>query len=229
MTELSPLNVTLHSIYTETLALDRLRLLTDLELLTALCSEQDDACLYTEFVNRFHEELQKECLEICKKRKLDSHIGKQITHEVFEKLRRYKSFRQEEIKISSSHEGILVYLFKIARNLFIDWYNKEKRTREPYLAKNYFDEITESLQPPEDVDLLFWKKETALKLFKKLNANEKAVLLADIDHKKQQRYLPDEITDMLAESLSIQKATIRKIRERAIKKIKTAIDEINQQ
>jgi DNA-directed RNA polymerase specialized sigma24 family protein len=209
--------------------LNQLRLLTDLDLLVALCSEAEDEYLYAEFVKRFHKELQDECLLICKTRKLDTHVGKQIANEVFEKLRRYKTFKQKEVKLSSSHKGILVYLFKIARNLFTDWHNKEKRAREPYLNKSYFDEIHESLHPPEGVDLLLWKKETALKIFSKLNAKEKVVLLADIEHKKQQRYLPDEITDMLSETLNVQKATVRKIRERGINKIKNAIDEINQQ
>lgn len=213
----------------ENLALNSpLRMLNDLDLLVALCSEQDDNLLYAEFVNRFHEELQEECVQICKKRKLDNHVGMQIAHDVFEKLRRYKSFKKDEVKITSSHKGILVYLFKIARNLFNDWYHKEKKARELHLNKNYFDEIQESLHPPEGIDQLLWKKEISLKIFNKLNAKEKAVLLADLDHKKEQRYLPDEIIDMLSESLGVQKASIRKIRERAIHKIKIAIDEINQ-
>lgn len=215
--------------YNEKLALDQLRLLTDIQLLTALCSEQDDNDLYTEFVKRFHTKLQQECTNVCKKRKLDLHIGQQICHEVFEKLRKYKSFKADEVKIVSSHKAILVYLFRIARNLFTDWHNKEKKAKEPYVGRSYFDELAESLKPPEGVEILLWKKEMSLKIINKLNSKEKIVMLTDLDHKKQQRYLPDEITELLAEKLGVKKPTIRKIRERGINKIKTALDEINQQ
>lgn len=209
--------------------MDRNWPLTDLELLTALCSEQDDDLLYTEFVNRFHKEVKEECIRICNHRKLDPHVGQQIANEVFEKLRRYKSFKETQIKVSSPHKGILVYLFRIVRNLFTDWHNKEKKAHEPYVGRSYFDELTESLEPPEGVEMLLWKKETSMKILKSLNQKEMTVLITDLEHKKQQRYLPDEINEMLAEKLAVKKSSIRKIRERGIEKIKKAINEINQQ
>ena len=53
-------------------------------------------------------------------------------------------------------------------------------------------------------------------------------MLADIDYKRGQKYLLDDISEILAEELGVKKDTIRKIRERAIEKINKAIDEINQ-
>lgn len=208
--------------------MNQIRLLSDVQLLEALCSEQDDSALYEEFVKRFLEEVKEECLKICKQRKLDSHIGRQIAHEVFEKLRKYKSFKADQIKSPTSHQGILVYLLRISRNLFNDWHRKEKRAQEPYVGKNYFEDITESLQPPDGIDQLKWKRDVSLAIFKKLNSKEQTIILADIEHKRSAHYLPDDVTETLSTTLGVEKATIRKIRERAISKIKKAIYEINQ-
>lgn len=207
--------------------IDRIDLLGDVELLTALCSTQNDASIYSEFVRRFLPEVQAECSNICKRRNLDSHIGKQIAHEVFEKVRKYKSFKPDKIRNSTPHNSILIYLFSISRNLFNDWHNSERKSTVDY-NKNYFELLTETIEIPDTPDILKWKKDTAAMIFRKLNKKEQTIVLADIEYKKYGSYLPDEITESLALSLKVKKPTIRKIRERAILKIKTAIDEINQ-
>jgi DNA-directed RNA polymerase sigma subunit (sigma70/sigma32) len=52
--------------------------------------------------------------------------------------------------------------------------------------------------------------------------------LADLEYKRHYKYLPDDVIDGLATELNIKRDTVRKIRERAIEKIKDAINEINQ-
>jgi hypothetical protein len=52
-------------------------------------------------------------------------------------------------------------------------------------------------------------------------------VLRDVEYKRHHKYLPDDVNESLSKELCIKKDTIRKIRERAIKKIKNAIDEIN--
>ncbi|MEO6228543.1 MAG: sigma-70 family RNA polymerase sigma factor [Ferruginibacter sp.] len=203
--------------------------LSDLELLTALCTSQDDDIFYVEFVERFLPEIETECIKICKQRKLDLHVGKEIAHDVFEKLRKYKSFESDAVTAISSHTGILVYLYRIAKNLFNDWHNKAKKNRNSYVNKTYFDELFSRVIMPDTGDLLQWKRDTSLTILKKLNPKEQKVILTDIDHKKHSLYLPDEINEDLAQCLGVKKDSIRKIRERAITKIKIAIDEINKQ
>jgi len=205
----------------------RIDLLSDLELLIALCASQKDDLLYSEFVSRFLSELEVECINICRRRKLDLHIGRQIAHEAFEKLRKYKSFDSSKLTHASSHKGILIYLYQISRNLFNDWHNKEKRKKGDYRDRSYFEQLTEKVDIPNTPQDLKWKKDIAVKIFSKLNKKEQTVVLADIDYKKFSRYLPDDITVNLALELKVKKGTIRKIRERAILKIKKAIDEIN--
>jgi RNA polymerase sigma factor (sigma-70 family) len=179
-------------------------------------------------VNRFLTEVQTECLIICKRRKLDPHIGKQIAHDVFEKIRKYKSFKPERISATTSHKGILIYLYHISRNLFNDWHKNEKRDKEDY-TNSYFEHLIESLVIPDTPDKLKWKRDVSSKIFNKLNKKEQAVVIADIEHKRLGVYLPDEVSENLALTLGVKKSTIRKIRERAIEKIKKAIDEINQE
>jgi len=63
----------------------------------------------------------------------------------------------------------------------------------------------------------------------KLNFKEQRVILTDLEYKRHHKYLPDDVIDTLAKQLNIKKDTVRKIRERAIEKIKKAIYEINKE
>ncbi|WP_162428193.1 RNA polymerase sigma factor [Pontibacter pudoricolor] len=207
---------------------DRISLLSDVDLLVALCCEQSDDEIYSEFVQRFLPEVRKECLQICKKRKLDQHLGEEIAHKTFENARKYKSFKADEVKAPSSRKGILVYLYRIATNLFNDHHNGEKKKNGAEVHKTYFDDLfcpPEQGLPPEK---LLEIREATLQIFNRLNKKEQKVVLTDLEYKKHHKYLPDDVNEHLAEVLGVKKATIRKIRERAISKIKEAIDEINQ-
>lgn len=200
--------------------------LTDVELLEQLCSSSDDNDFYEEFVRRFIVDLNEHCSSICKKRNLEPHIGQQITHEILERVRKYKSFRKDAIKIPNERVAVLVYLKRISLSLFNNFHKESKVN--PILNKSYFDDILESCESLEDAINLKNKKEIALFIFKKLNKKEQTIILADIEHKKFQKYLPDDITDNLSLSLNVKKDSIRKIRERAIQKIKIALNELNE-
>ncbi|WPQ63811.1 hypothetical protein SIO70_02925 [Chitinophaga sancti] len=203
-----------------------LAIIPDLELLEKLCSTQEDQELYAEFVSRFVEEVVIYCCDICKKRNIESHVGKQIAHDVFERVRKYKSFKADEIKIPNHRTAILVYLKRISISLFNNFHNENKRT--DIIHKTYFDDIFESVEKSPDALGLKDKKDFALFIFGRLNKKEQTVILADIEHKKFQKYLPDDITQNLSAQLGVKKESIRKIRERAIEKIKKAINEFNE-
>lgn len=200
--------------------------LNDIQLLEHLCSSEDDQHPYNQFVVRFLPTLKDECKRICGARKLDQHVGEQIAHETFERVRKYKSFKKDSIKIPNDRKAILVYLKKISIRLFNDHHSKEKNKDVQH--KTYFDSILEACNSTVDVKGLKNNKDTALLIFKKLNKKEQKVVLKDIEYKKHQKYLPDDVTAALANELGVKQDTIRKIRLRAIKKIKDAIDEINQ-
>lgn len=210
------------------ISLDKTKLLTDLELLCHLCSVEDDEDAYNEFVRRFYDEIRAECENRCKARKLDKHIGIQIAHETFEKVRRHKTFREDEIKIADSRKGIFAYLVRISVNLFNDYHRREKKQSDQVNHKTYFDDLIGTAEVKKDPARLKQIKDLALEIFKRLNQREQKVVLADTEYKKHHRYLPDDVTERLAAELGVQKNTIRKIRERAIQKIKTAINEFNQ-
>lgn len=92
----------------------------------------------------------------------------------------------------------------------------------------YFDDLIGPLEIENDAIKLKQIREVTQKMFKSLNPKEQKVVIADIENKKHQKYLPDDVIDRLAEELNVKRDTVRKIRERAIEKIKTAIDEFNQ-
>jgi DNA-directed RNA polymerase specialized sigma24 family protein len=200
--------------------------LTNVTLLEQLCSNDDDNYLYDEFVKRFLTDLTTHCTHVCNKRNLEPHIGKQIAHETFSNVRKYKSFKTDGITLPDSREAILVYLKRISINLFNDFHNKQKR--EKIIHRTYFDDMLEGNESKLDAVGLRDKKEFALFIYNKLNKKEQTVVLADIEHKKYQKYLPDDITEDLALRLDVKKESIRKIRERAIEKIKKAINEFNE-
>lgn len=205
---------------------NRLKQLSDLELLSYLCTVDDDQDPYEEFVRRFYKELEVECKMRCKARKLDEHIGIQVAHDTFEKVRRHKTFRAEEMNSVSSRKGILLYLIRISTNLFNDHYRKEKKQKEQVHHKMYFEDLIGSSDLKNDPTSLKQTKELTLKVFKGLNQKEQKVILVDIEHKRHSKYLPDDVNERLSEELGVKRDSIRKIRERAIQKIKKAIDEI---
>lgn len=207
---------------------DNPALLSDLELLIALCSSNSDDRLYETFVQRFYNDLKTECAQICIARGLDKHTGEQIVHDTFERVRKYKSFQADAVTIPDSHKGILVYLIRIARNLFNDQYRQQRKDQQaPPVHKAYFDDIAggAGIQDPEKLNKI---RTQSVAIFKKLNAKEQKVLLTDMEYKRQYKYLPDDVTDELSTELGVTKSSIRKIRARGWAKIKSQIDEINQ-
>lgn len=205
------------------------KLLSDVDLFVALCNHPDNHEYYSELVRRFLPDVLEECKRKCKNNKVDWHIGQDIAHKTMENARKYGTFVERK-EIKNPRKAILVYLFKISTNLFNDHYRKKKRDQEQQttLHRTYFQDIIETGQYEQDPEKLLKIKDYAVYILSQLNKKEKAVVLKDIEYKKHYRYLPDEVTEELAEELGVQKATIRKIRERAIAKIKKAINEINQ-
>lgn len=199
--------------------------MSDVQLLEHMCSTDDDQHHYDHFVKRFLGDVQTHCDRVCTVRKLDSHTGQQIAHETFERVRKYKSYTRDGSNIPDDRKAILGYLKRISTRLFNNHHNNEKK--KDIVHKSYFDEILQTASETVDVKALKNKKDVAMVIFGKLNKKEQAVVLKDIEHKKHQKYLPDDVTAALAEELKVQPGTIRKIRARAIEKIKNAINEVN--
>lgn len=200
--------------------------LSDLQLIEALCSQEDDDLLYTEFVNRFLPDLKESCIRKCKARKIDVHIGVEIAHLTFERVRKYKSFRKDKIKIPNDTKAIKLYLLRITVSLFNNHYRNENKPSISH--KCYFDDIFEAASlSTSEVDLKK-KKDFAELVLKSLNKKEQKVVFADIEHKRHQKYLPEDVTETLSTELGVKKDSIRRIRKRAIEKIYNAINEINQ-
>jgi DNA-directed RNA polymerase sigma subunit (sigma70/sigma32) len=109
--------------------------------------------------------------------------------------------------------------------LFNTYHDAEKK--KDIVHRSYFDDINLAISASVDVKELKSKKDIALTIYSKLNRKEQVVIQKDIEYKKHQKYLPDDVTAELAKELNVKPDTIRKIRARAIEKIKTAIDEVN--
>jgi len=198
--------------------------LDDIKLLEYLCKIDSDET-YKEFVNRFYDDVLEQCKIKCKSRNIDSHIGKQIAHEVFERVRKYKSFDKSKLNTKNPRNAIIGWLYRIIIRLFYDYHNSQKKEEVP--VNSYFDDLAAEAESI-DVENLAFKRDLSIIILRKLNKKEKEVVLTDLEHKRGQKYLPDDITESLANRLGVKKPTIRKIRERAINKIKLALDEIKQ-
>ncbi len=203
--------------------------LSDSDLLEYVCATDGDEVAYNEFLNRYLTDIQNLCDKICKWRRLHNHIGLQIAHEAFEKLRRLKSFKREHLRHGDEHKAIVGFFYPICINLFNDYYNQNKKKEEAVVLPTYFDELAETIKATTDVRDNKKTKDLTERILKKLNEKEKKVLFADIEYKRHQRYLPTEVVASLCEELNVQEAGIRKLRERAIAKIKKEINVINSQ
>lgn len=200
--------------------------LSDADLLEYICTTDNEEVGYNEFVNRYSKDINDICKKLCKWRNLNEHVGTQIAHDAFERVIRLKSYKKENSR-SNNKKAILGFFYTVCLNLFNDYYNKNKNKDEYVSQPNYFDQISESFKDtPQSNET---KKEIAAKILKKLNPKEIRVLTVDIEYKRHQKYLPDEIISELCEELNVKEAGIRKIRERAITKIKREIDVINGQ
>jgi RNA polymerase sigma factor (sigma-70 family) len=205
------------------------KVLSDVDLFVALCNEPGDDRCFTEFVKRFLPDVKQECKRKCQIKKLDLHIGQEIAHKTLENARRSGTFKERK-DVKDPKKAILVYLYQIATNLFRDHHRKKVRDHhlQTVHRRTYFEDLIETDQFEQNPEKLQNIKENAEYIFSQLNKKEQAVVLKDLEYKKHYCYLPDEVTEELSEDLGVQKATIRKIRERAISKIKKAINEIYQ-
>jgi len=197
---------------------------TDAIELLELIRDFDDKQAYEEFVQRFLPTVKDECLTKCKLRKIDQQVGQQIAHDTFEKIRKSKSFDREKLNGNESNSSIKGWLYRISTNLFYDYHNSQKV--ENQLCESYFDDLL-FIANEMDVDSLREKRDIAVKIIAKLSPKEREVVLTDFEYKRSHKYLPEEVNDSLANRIGVKKASIRKIRERAIFKLKQAIDEIN--
>lgn len=198
--------------------------LSDADLLEYICTTDNGEVAYQEFVNRYIKDVGDTCKNLCKWRKLDEQIGVQIAHDAFEKVRRLKSYKKDNGR-SNERKAILGFFYIVCLNLFNDHYNKNKNKGEYVSQPNYFNQISESLKDTAYSNQA--KMEITLKILKTLNKKEIRVITLDIEYKRHQKYLPDEVISELCKELGVKEASIRKIRERAITKIKKEIDVIN--
>lgn len=197
--------------------------LDDISLMECISTTNNDTA-YNEFVARFYETVKTQCTIKCKQRKLDPHVGEQIAHQTFERVKKYKSFNKAKLNGNDPKKAITGWLYRILNNQFYDYYNSSKKSEEPITT--YFDDLAVEFaetNPNKLLDL----KEFAESVFSKLNKKEKEVVLTDIEYKKGRKYLPSDINESLATRIGVKTNSIRKIRERAIVKIKLAIDEFN--
>jgi DNA-directed RNA polymerase specialized sigma24 family protein len=200
-----------------------LKALDDIDLLELLCKTDNDE-VYGEFVNRFYSDVLEQCEIKCKSRNIDLHIGKQIAHETFERVRKYKSFNKSKLNTKNQRKAILGWLYRFLIRLFYDYHNSQKN--KEVQNNSYFDDLAEYAETI-NVENLAFKRDFATIVYNKLNKKEKEVVLTDLEYKKGQKYLPDDVSEILANRLGVKKGSIRKIRQRAINKIKLALDEIN--
>ena len=197
---------------------------SDPELFHLLCTEDDDRAPYAEFVRRFLPELNTFCKRKCELQSLDRHVGETIAHDVFERIRKSKTFNRDHFSGGDGHKWVLAYLLTSARRQFLDLFNKQKRQDDVPIS--YFDELRKKYDAIDPGKLKECKDLTEL-IVKKLTRNELAVAVADLEYKKHTKYLPDDVNLGLCEDLGITPAGVRQARARYKQKLNKAIDEIN--
>jgi DNA-directed RNA polymerase specialized sigma24 family protein len=177
--------------------------------LLELIRDSDDDEAYKEFVQRFLPIVKDQCLTKCKLRNVDKHVGLEIAHDTFEKIRKSKSFKREKLNGSDSKSMITGWLFRISSNLFYDYHNSQKCNNQVY--ESYIDQLFNKASEIS-VDSLAEKRDLSIKILQTLNSKEREVVLTDLEFKRSQKYLPEDANESLANRIGVKKNTVRKIR-----------------
>lgn len=148
------------------------------------------------FIKFYRKNLDK-IYRFCYVRTNNSELSKDIAQQAFLKTWVYVKTSDEKIKIRA-----LVY--KIARNLIIDWYRKSKEESLDYLVEEGFDLAFED-NIEESVSL-----ESTLKILKKLSNYDKTlIILRFVDNLK-----PKEIAEILDKNVNSVSVGIHRAKDR---------------
>jgi len=168
------------------------------------------------FCFRFSESITKKCEIICANNNYDAIFAVEVSKKTFERFWKYPNYKHEKSKASSFDKGVLLYLFKIATNVFRDLI-KERLNANPYnggeqIIKNIPMLENASPEQKQHYQLL-------LEVFKSFSDKHRIIFLTYKSYEQEGKKLPRKLLNELRDELKLSQTTIRSYKYEVYQKI----------
>ncbi len=176
---------------------------------------------FVNIVFRFREDLLEKCTEMCLKANCTETDAEEITNRVFERVKKYPTFKSEGCKVKDIVKCFKLYLYSIARNEFADYRLPDDN---PYTGEERI--VTSLIDPsreyePEKLKFLQDKEKQLDTIFSKLTPKHKTIYLTYLYYEHEGRYLPRKLVKDLSEVLKLAKGSIRAYKKEAFELVKS--------
>ncbi|MFC6101230.1 RNA polymerase sigma factor [Olivibacter domesticus] len=181
------------------------------------------------FCFRFQADIVKKCRIISRNRGYDKHVADDIAQRTFERFFKYPRFDFSKSKAKDYDTGIKLYLYRIAENLFNDFYSEQHNPNSnPYEGDEdlvyEFPSIENMSVKPEQLRVIKEKYELVQKALERLSPKHKIIYLTYQQHAQQGFKLPRKLTEKLRTELQLTQATIQFYKKEAFDKIKEYLE-----
>ncbi len=192
-----------------------------------LVQQAQDA--FQAFCFRFQADIVKKCRVISKNRGYDKNIADDIAQRTFERFLKYPNFDFKKSKASNYDAGLKLYLYRIAENLFNDFYTEQHSTNpNPYMGDEDLVYDMPSIEnisgKTEQLRVLKQQYELIQKALDRLSPKHKIIYLTYQQHAQQGFKLPRKLTEKLRTELQLTQATIQYYKKEAFDKIKEYLE-----
>ncbi|WP_294349396.1 sigma-70 family RNA polymerase sigma factor [uncultured Sphingobacterium sp.] len=179
------------------------------------------------FCFRFQADLAKKCRVISRNRGYDQHIADDIAQRTFERFLKYPKYVFDKKKAKDYDLGIKFYLYRMAQNMFNDFYN-EQHNPSPFTGEEELIYDMPSLEAldarPEKLKEIKEKYELVQKALERLSPKHKIIYLTYQQYAQQGFKLPRALTEKLRKELQLTQATIQFYKKEAFDKIKEYLE-----
>lgn len=187
-----------------------------------LAQQAKDA--FQAFCFRFQADIVKKCRVVSRSRGYDNHIADDIAQRTFERFLKYPNFDLSKSKASDYDNGIKLYLYRFAENLFNDFYNDQHNENpNPYIGDEDLVYDMPSIEnisgKTEQLRVIREKYELIQKALDRLSPKHKIIYLTYQQHAQLGFKLPRMLTEKLRTELQLTQATIQFYKKEAFDKI----------
>lgn len=173
------------------------------------------------FTFRFSEEVSKKCEIICTNWNLDLEFAAEVASQTFERFWKYPKFDPQKIGVQNIDKAVLLYLFRISKNVLIDlWHKRLGTERNPYDGSEeiVWDYPSHEHDCGEIKDSLSHQA-IVKKAVDSLSQKHKIVFLTYAKYHTDGYKLPRHLLSQLRKELNISQQTIRSYKHEAVKKV----------
>lgn len=178
------------------------------------------------FTFRYTVEVTKKCEIISKNWGEGLEFATDVANNTFKRFWKYPKFDHSKAKIKDVDKAVLVYLFRISKNVLTDlWNNKYGTKHNPYDGN---EEIVWDIPKKEDdcgeINDMTSHQAIVMKALSTLSDKHKVIFLTYAKYQENGFKLPRKLLSELRENLGISQQTIRSYHNEVKNKIKEYLE-----